>query len=188
MGCFLFRYRFLDLASQVYDREILVEQGPISAPVIHKEKKKVGVPNFLKYAWFYGTQIRKPSNCFWAIGYIWVCHQRKQSKESTWTSSWRSARKYWRIVSNLFSSQFSFRCREWWEVKHGWRWHLGYRYFTYAIHLKYVLHFPILVLPTPSSSPTLLQNHVWFLENGIILYWKTLFFWRANCNKIVMCT
>nr|GMC62540.1 uncharacterized protein LOC109167710 isoform X1 [Ipomoea batatas] len=33
-------YRFLDLASQVYDREILVEQGPISAPVIHKEKKK----------------------------------------------------------------------------------------------------------------------------------------------------
>ncbi|XP_019172348.1 PREDICTED: uncharacterized protein LOC109167710 isoform X1 [Ipomoea nil] len=33
-------YRFLELASQVYDREILVEQGPISAPIIHKEKKK----------------------------------------------------------------------------------------------------------------------------------------------------
>ncbi|CAH9105937.1 unnamed protein product [Cuscuta europaea] len=33
-------YRFLEPASQVYNRDILVELGPISAPIIPKEKKK----------------------------------------------------------------------------------------------------------------------------------------------------
>ncbi|RAL46465.1 hypothetical protein DM860_004744 [Cuscuta australis] len=33
-------YRFLEQASQVYHRDISVEQGPVSAPIIPKEKKK----------------------------------------------------------------------------------------------------------------------------------------------------
>ncbi|KAF3634910.1 putative high mobility group B2 protein-like isoform 1 [Capsicum annuum] len=33
-------FRFLDIASQVYDRDLVVEPGQISAPTIQKEKKK----------------------------------------------------------------------------------------------------------------------------------------------------
>ncbi|XP_009590622.1 uncharacterized protein [Nicotiana tomentosiformis] len=33
-------FRFLDFASQVYDRNLVVEPGQIPAPIIHKEKKK----------------------------------------------------------------------------------------------------------------------------------------------------
>ncbi|XP_019233700.1 PREDICTED: uncharacterized protein LOC109214258 isoform X2 [Nicotiana attenuata] len=33
-------FRFLDFASQVYDRDLVVEPGQISGPIIHKEKKK----------------------------------------------------------------------------------------------------------------------------------------------------
>ncbi|XP_070024076.1 uncharacterized protein [Nicotiana sylvestris] len=33
-------FRFLNFASQVYDRNLVVEPGQISAPVMHKEKKK----------------------------------------------------------------------------------------------------------------------------------------------------
>ncbi|XP_060192272.1 uncharacterized protein LOC132621837 isoform X2 [Lycium barbarum] len=33
-------FRFLDFASQVYDRDLVVEPGQISAPIIQKEKKK----------------------------------------------------------------------------------------------------------------------------------------------------
>nr|GMC67659.1 uncharacterized protein LOC109167711 [Ipomoea batatas] len=41
MGCFLFLDRSLKLASRVFDREIKDDgKGPISAPIIHRKKKK----------------------------------------------------------------------------------------------------------------------------------------------------